>query len=503
MGKEILVANYFGISMKMDAFYTAITIPNLITSIIVGTFGLVFLPIFVNYKTTDREEANRIASISINYIFIFMLFASIIIFFFSKQIIFYSFRGLNTETALLSINILKILSITVVFTGLIGVMTWILNAYKHFSAPSFSQMFITISIIAFILLFVKRMGVYVFAWGTLVGLIIQFVFLLPFTKKEGYSHYFDFNLNHPALKKTIKLSLIFILLGIISGITPVINRIMASWLPSGSIAALAYADKLVQVPLIIFSGSIATAIYPFFAGQLAENKIDEMKDTLATSIKMTGFIFIPLAVTMMILSKPTIQLLFQRGAFDEHATNLTSAIFICYSFQLFSNYALVIMMRLLLVFQDMMSILKITITSVVFTVLLNFIFIKIVNPPAAGIALSSSVVCLFTAILYFGFLKKRIKNLHGLSIIKSLLKTTVLAVISGMVIFSAYQFLNKFIFNQSILNKIIILTGATFSGIIIFIIMTVIFKIEEAEKIYTLIKNKVQNILKFGIIKKV
>lgn len=96
------------------------------------------------------------------------------------------------------------------------------------------------------------------------------------------------------------------------------------------------------------------------------------------------------------------------------------------------------------------------------------------------------------------------KNLYGLSIIKSLFKTTILAGISGISIFFAHQFLDKFISNQSIVvNKIFIITGSAFSGIIVFIVMTVIFKIEEAEKIYTLIKNKVQNTLKFGIIKKI
>lgn len=503
MSKEILVANYFGISIKMDAFYTAITIPNLITGTFVGAFGLVFLPILVQYKTVNTEEANRIASIAINWIFISMLFVSIILFIFSKQIIFYFFGGLSSETAMMAIKLLRIMSFTIILTGLIGIMTWILNAYEHFSAPSFSQMFITISIIAFILFFVKRMGIYVFAWGTLAGLIIQFVFLLPFTKKEGYTHYFDFNLNHPALKKTINLSLIFILLGIIAGIIPVVNRMMASWwLPAGSIAAMGYAEKLVQVPLIVFSGSIATAIYPFFARQLAENKIEEMKDTLATSIKMTGFVFIPLAVTMIILSKPTIQLLFQRGAFDEQATNLTSVIFICYSFQLFSNYAMVIMSRLLFAFQDMKKIFIINLISVGLTVIFNFIFIKPMKMQAEGIALSSSVACLIVTILYFLFLKKRIKNLHGISIIKSLFKTTVLAAISGIFIFFTHQFLNKFISDQSIAGKIFILAGSASSGIIVFTVMTSIFKIEEAGKIYILIKNKVKNTLKFGIIKK-
>ncbi|MFA5859802.1 MAG: lipid II flippase MurJ, partial [Elusimicrobiota bacterium] len=322
--KEVMVAKYFGISNLMDAFYAALALPNLITGVIASAFGLVFLPIFVKYKTVNKEEGNRIAAIAVNYISLLLALTSVLLFIFAKQCVHYIFPGLDGNTAVITVKILKILSVTVFFTGIIGISTWILNAYEHFFAPSFSQIFITISILAFLFLFVDKLGVYVFAWGTVAGLAVQLVFILPFMKKEGYRHYWDFNLNHPAIEQAVKLSFFLVILNFISGLTPLINRIMASWLPTGSIAALAYADKLVQVPLIIFSGSIATAIYPFFAKQLAENKIDDMRDTLATSIKMTGFIFIPMAIILMILAKPIIQVLFQRGVFDEQATSITA-----------------------------------------------------------------------------------------------------------------------------------------------------------------------------------
>ena len=78
LGKEMLVAKYFGISKAMDAFYTALTIPNSINAITVSTFGITFLPIFVQYKTKDKEEANHLASIAINYMFIFLFLIAII-----------------------------------------------------------------------------------------------------------------------------------------------------------------------------------------------------------------------------------------------------------------------------------------------------------------------------------------------------------------------------------------------------------------------------------------
>ena len=487
MGKEIIVANYFGISKSLDAFYVALTIPNMVFSTILSPFTIIFIPIFIKNKLQDKEEANRIASILVNYIFIILLVFALFVSIFSKYIIRYGFSGLDAETSALSIKILRILAVSIVFSGLVRVLESILNAYEHFLWPAITQMFITISIILSIVLLLKQWGVYVFVWGTLIGLILQFAFLVPISGQKGYTHYFDYNWNHPEIRKILKLMLIFLALTAIGGLNPVINRIMASWLPSGSIAALAYADKLIQVPIIIFAGSITTAIYPFLSTQFAENKMEEMKNTLATSIKMGGFIFIPMAITMIVLAEPIVKLLFQRGAFDNTATKLTSKIFIYYALQLFSIYALAFMTRLILIFHDMLNYLKITIVSILLNILLNFVFMRIINPPAAGIALSTSTGFFISTLFCFYILKKKITYLHGLSIFKSLLKITLVGIISGIVTFFVFHKLNTF-FNTSIVYQVIKLGGSATAGAASFILITFLLKIEETAKIYNLIR---------------
>ncbi|MCD6413830.1 MAG: hypothetical protein J7L54_06775, partial [Elusimicrobia bacterium] len=83
LGKEILVANYFGISKLMDAFYAAITVPNLTNNVFLSTFGAVFIPIFIKYKIKNREESNQVASITTNYFFLFFLLGAILIYIFA------------------------------------------------------------------------------------------------------------------------------------------------------------------------------------------------------------------------------------------------------------------------------------------------------------------------------------------------------------------------------------------------------------------------------------
>ena len=487
LGKEIIVAAKFGITREMDAFYAAITVPNLINCVLLSTFGAVFIPVFIKYKLRDKEEANRVASIVMNSFFLSFFFGTIIIFILAPWIIKYGFHGFDLETSTLAIKILRIASFTLIFSGLIGIMTGILNAYKHFTWPAFSQMFITLSTVFFLLLFVRQWGIFVLVWGLLFGLIIQFFFLIPITKQKGYHYYFDFNWKHPAVKEMLKLGGIYFVAIVMSECNLVVDRVMASYLAPGSIAALGYAGKLVHVPLIIVSSSIATVVFPFFSQQVAEGKIEEMKDSLSKSIRMSGFIFIPLTVMLIVLAKPIIQLLFQRGAFTSQATELTAIILICYSFQLFFYTVGIIFGRVFLALQDMGSLLKVTVACVIMNIILNLVLMKIVSPPAAGIALSTSGVYFIAMFLLFLCLRKKSFYVKGECVLQGISKMILSSLFMGLGVFCVFEVSKKMVNVFSIINQIVCLGIAGIVGAIIFISFSFLFRIEEISKLRKMI----------------
>jgi len=489
MLKEMLAAGYFGVSKAMDSYYAALTIPDSINSIIFSPFTLIFIPIFIKYKLEDKEAANRLVSTIANFILIVLLGASVLVFTFAAQLIKYASPGLDAETALTAVKMLRIISFSMFFGGAVNVLTGILNALENFLWPAVSGTFITLSTIFFILGFADKWGISVVGWGLLVGTVLQAMFLIPFAGKYGFKHYNTLDLGHPEIKKALNLVLILLIMSVLSSLNSVINRFLASWLPVGSIAALAYAGKLVQIPSIIFSSSIAAAIYPFLAAQAAENKIEDIKHTVSMSIRMSGFIFIPLAVMLMVLARPAIQFLFQRGAFDAAATDLTSKIFMLLSLQLFSGYALVILMRLLFAFQDLMVMLKIMVVNVILNLAMSFVLIKLFNPPACGIALSTSLGSFVTAILYFLVLKKRISNLHGVAIFKSLSRITAFSLVSGLTAFLVYRGMSG-ASHGTLPEQLMALAAAFCAGSLVFILISSAFKLEEFQKVYLLVKTK-------------
>lgn len=489
MVKEIIAARAFGVSKAMDAFYAALTFPNLINSIFLSPFSIIFIPILIRYKAKSLPEANRIISSVSNVIALVLGAAALVTFTFAGRIVNIASPGLDIPTGIAAENMLRILSAGVVFTGAVSILTGVLNAFEHFLWPAVSGMFVTLCTILLLLFFTDAIGVYALAWGLLAGTVLQFAFLAPIARRHGFDYTAALDLDHPEIRKSLESAFIFLIITVLGGFNTVINRYMASWLPAGSIAGLAYADKLVQVPLVIFSGAIASSIYPFLSAQAAENKIDEMRRTVSLSLRMSGFIFIPLAVFMMILAEPAIRLLFQRGAFDMAATGLTSGIFVYYCLLLFSNYAVAILMRLLFAFQDFRSILKVIAFGLVMNAGFNYLFIRLLTPAAAGVALSTAAGSAVTAVLYYAILKRRLGHLHGLEILGSLARIAAIALAAGAAAHFTFRALSAHL-HASLWDQALALGGAGLAGTLVFLGISAAFKLEEFVKVKRLALEK-------------
>ncbi|MEI6634087.1 MAG: murein biosynthesis integral membrane protein MurJ [Chlamydiota bacterium] len=419
--KEIMVAGCFGITRAMDAFYAALAIPSLINNVLLSTFGAVFIPVYVRHSLADGAEANRIASAALRRLGFILALAASALFIGAPAVIGCGFRGLSPEGVALAVRILRIAAFTMVLSGMAGALSGILNAHGHFLWPALSPLCITLVTIAFIALDARTRGVMTLAWGLCAGLVAQCAVLLIAARREGFRPGLAGARGHPALREMTSGALLFVIGITAAQINIFVDSVMASYLMPGSLAALSYAAKLVMVPIAIFTASLATAVFPFFSMQAAGDRIGEMKDSLAKSIRMAGFIFLPMTAALVILARPLIGLLFQRGAFDRGATDLTSAIFACYALQLFFYTVCIILVRAHLAFRDMGILIRVAFAGVGMNIALNLLFILLIHPPAAGIALSTSLVQVIAMGMFYRPLARRIGSLGGRGIIPGLL----------------------------------------------------------------------------------
>lgn len=492
--KEIIAANYFGITRAMDAYYAALTFPGLVNNVLLASFGAVFIPVFIRCGLRDREDANRVASIAINFLLLLFLVGAAALFVCAPQVVRYGFRGFSPETASLTVGLLRIVCFSVVLTGAVGAMTGILNAFEHFLWPAVSNMLVAAATILFVVAGVGRWGIYTMAYGLCAGLLAQVAVLYPVTGRRGYRHRWCFDLGDPAVREMLSLALLF-LIGIVTAqINIVVDRLMASSLAPGSIAALGYAGKLVQVPIMIFAGSLATAAFPFFSAQVAANRVEEMKDSLARIIRMAVFIFLPVTVALILTAGPVIEILFQRGAFDQRAADLTSVILVCYSFQLVFYGVALILGRVYLALQRVGTLVMVAVIGAALNVVLNILFvrlfIRLVMPPAAGIALSTSCVYLVAMCLCFVFLRKRVASLRGRYIMGGVVRVAVSSVAMGTALGLALYLLDGLHLYSPLVGKVAAVGISLGISAVVFVVTASLLGVDELRSVIRLLKGK-------------
>lgn len=430
--KEMIVARSFGLGLAIDSFYAALTAPNFINNIVLSAFSILFIPVYVSYRKKNADEANEAASVVINTLGLALAVITLALYLGAGAVTSVLFSGFPAETINETARYLRILSLTVFLTGIVGAFTSILNSCERFLAPALSSILVTLSIMGFILFGKNGLGGSVLAVGQAAGILLQLLFLYAFVTRTGYRHRFVFNLRHPAVSEMLGSTLSFLGITVLWSVSPVVNRTMASWLPAGSIAAMSYADKLIQAPLVIFLSSVVTAIYPYFARQIADDHTAELKDTFISSLKLSAFIMVPLTAAFIVYAYPLISLLFQRGAFNAAATGLTATLLAVFSVQFLFYAPMAITMRLLMALRRYRGIMAVFAVSIALNAGLNYVFMKTIDPPAAGIALATVINICFLGMAFYVMARRLLGPLSGRSIAATYARAALLAAPAGL-----------------------------------------------------------------------
>jgi len=335
--RDMAIANFFGTGMAADAFFVAFRIPNLWRRLVgEGSLTISFIPVYTEYLTQrSEEETRKVTHAAFTIAGVVLLILTVLGIIFSPILIKIVAPGFIQipEKFELTVTLNKIIFPYLFFMGLFALCMGILNSYRHFFAPAVAPIFLNISIIVSVFLFYHtfKVPVMTLALGVLAGGVIQFLFQIPFLWKRGITFRFNFNFRNPAIKR-IGFLMVPGLIGTgLYQMNTFIDMIFASFLPSGSVSYLFFADRLIEFPLGIFAIAVGMASLPSLSGLASQGKIEELKETVSFAFRLVSFISVPAMVGLIALKTPIINLLFQRGLFDYSATEKTAFALLFYS----------------------------------------------------------------------------------------------------------------------------------------------------------------------------
>jgi putative peptidoglycan lipid II flippase len=326
--RGILVARAFP-AAELDAFFAANRVSETLFMLLAaGALGSAFIPTFTGFLAkNDKESAWKLASSIANLLILTLSFLAALAAIFAPQIVRYALApGFSNNPALfaLTVNLLRIQLVSAVLFGLGGLIVGILNAHQVFLIPALTPSMYQLGMIFGVLVLAPSMGIYGLAWGVVIGAALYLLLQLPslFKQKGTYSR--TLGLENAAVREVFRLMGPRVLGVAVVQLNFWVNTWLASQMVYGSVAGLQYGFSLMLMAQAAIAQSVAIAAMPTFSAQFALGKLDEMRNSLSSSIRGVIFLALPASIGLILLREPIVAMLYQRGEFDARMTSLVA-----------------------------------------------------------------------------------------------------------------------------------------------------------------------------------
>ena len=479
--RDMLQAFFLGTSGSMDAFAIAYIIPNLMRRLTgEGAMTAAFIPVFTQMKEEkSRNELWKFANAFFFDLTLIMTVLTVLGIVFSSILVKILAPGFGSVEGKwdLTIVLTRIMFPYMFLISLAALAMAILNSFRKFFVPAFTPVLLNLSIISLALLFAGKAKepAFIFAGGVVLGGILQLAFQIPFLWRNGMRFKFGLSFTHPAVRKVGRLMVPGIFGAGIIQINFVISKMIASLLEKGSVSSLYYGSRVQELTLGIFSIALSIALLPIFSEQAVRQDIQGMKRTLVFSFKLIFFITLPAMAGLLVLNRPIIQVLFQRGVFDAQSTTMSALCLFYFAFGLPFISGVKILAPAFYSFKDI----KTPVIVAFFVMLGNIGLALILMGPlrVGGIALALSVTSVFNFILLFFLLEKKIGRIEKKKFVATGIKSAFSAGIMGAAI---WFFMKQFDFQRLVfLKQAGVLFAAVASGILIYVLFSLLFNHED------------------------
>ncbi len=444
--RDIIIAGFFGAGPIADAFIAAFRIPNLLRRLFgEGTLSVSIIPVFTDYiNNKGREEAFELALSALRFLAALLALLVIIGVLAAPWIvktIAFGFSDIPEKFAL-TVTLTRIMIPYVFFIGMVALCTGLLNVLGHFAAPAIAPILLNIAMIGSVLIvsFITEnpeIRVYTLAAGVVAGGILQLALQIPFLIRKGINIRKTAGFFHSGLKKIGARFLPVIIGASVFQINTLTGSLLASFCPEGSITYLYFADRMVQFPLGVFGIAVAIAVLPSFSRLAVSKDIRGMIHIFGYSMKIVVFITIPSMIGLIILREPIVAFLFQRGAFDAQATELTALALLYYSVGLWAFAAVRIVIGVFFAVEDTKTPIRMAGISIFANIIMGVLLMRFMGH--SGIALSLSLASMLNLVLLICTLRIKLGPLGLRTIIKTSCKTVLSSLLMGLVVWAFYH----------------------------------------------------------------
>lgn len=493
--REQAIGAAFGTGPVADAYNLAYVIPGFLLVLLGGINGPFHSAIVSAVAKRKKEDIAPLVETVTTLVGIIMAVAAVLIVIFADPIVGLVGRGLS-ETAVglesrsVAVVQLQIMAPITVFAAFIGIGFGTLNAADQYWLPSISPLLSSSAVIVSVgILYLVLggdisspdnyvLGGMVLAGGTLIGAFLQWLIQVPALWKSGLGRLrLRFDWKDPGVREVIKV------LGpaTFSSGTMQINvytdLFFAGFVP-GTVAALNYANLLVQAPLGIVSNIILVPFLPIFSRLAAPEQWPELKDRIRQSLVLVALTMLPMSALIVTLARPIVKVVYERGAFDDEDVQIVTTLLLAYGVGMFVYLARDVMVRVFYALGDGQTPFNISLVNIGTNAALDYVFFNWIGPP--GLVVATIGVNVVSLIAMTVLLARKIDGLPILDWAKTIFTLMGASAIAGIFCWLTQGGIASLIGTDGFLANLLAMCLAGGVGLLTFALLTVILKIPEA-----------------------
>jgi len=435
--RDIALAYAFGTSMVSDAYILAQSVVSVFSSLLFIALGIAFIPVYSKLKLNENESelcmfVNSVYSVAGTII----VFIGILGIFKADALVYLFAPGFSSNAHEMAVTLTRILLPTILLSFISTIQGQQLRANNIFIPVACSAFPTNIALIISFLFITQILGIKGAVYAFVFGSIIQVIMLYPFTRKLGYHFHFRFDIKNKGLREILVLTLPILLGNTIQAINNIINKILASGLAEGSMAALNFSNKLAVFIVGLVSLGAGTVCYTKMAELGARKEYDELKKFLRSIINLLIIIVVPATVGMMVLNVPIIKFVFEYGAFDSSSSEMTAVALWFYSIGLVGFVLRDIITRAFYSLGDAKTPMINGGIAIGIGIILNIILVRFMG--IGGLALASSISGIIGTLLLFVSLRKKLGRIGFKEISITFIKICVSSAAMGCVVYLLY-----------------------------------------------------------------
>ncbi len=397
--RQILVSQAFGTTAPMDAFNAANRVPDMLFNLVAGgALGSAFIPVFTELLTQGRHErAWRLASaLALNLVLILTLTGLLVTWSAPWIVAHLLAPGFAPAQQGLTVQLLRVLMLTPLVFGLSGLTMAVLHAHKRFLLPALAPTMYWLGMIFGVVVLAPRWGIFGLAWGAVLGALghwwVQFPQLLRLPRKAWA---WTLGWRMPELRRILRLIGPRWLGVAVVQLNFWINVVLASGMPEGSLTGLDMAWRVMTMPQVVLAQAIAIVALPTFSEHVARRDLPALHRAFRDALRWMVLLALPATVGLVLLRVPIVQVLFQRGQFDAHSTQLVAWALLWYGLGLPAHSLVEVLVRGFYAFQDTRTPVAIGAGAMGLNVLLSLVLSRAFAHwgwmPHGGLALANTV----------------------------------------------------------------------------------------------------------------